>query len=275
MILKFEKIPLKERFFMISWSIYLIIKILGTSFYLKYFPDHINFYLVIICIFPLMLHEMINMKRSYRELVGIVICIFLVILTMRLKFMGGGGTDVALMFTFIYCGRKISYSRVAKLTIFVTGSCLCFIILSGFLGVIPNYIAYGARIRQYVGFRYALFGPAYMFNITLLFLYIKQQKISWKAILILTVCNWCLYVWTNSRLSFGLTELALIYALIAKSKWNWLNKKHWWYWLVVLSFALCAVTSLIGTVVYSENNKILSLTNSFLGGRLADRKSVV
>ena len=47
-LIKLEKIPQEERLFMLAWVMYLIIKILSATFYLKYFPKHLNFYLVCI-----------------------------------------------------------------------------------------------------------------------------------------------------------------------------------------------------------------------------------
>lgn len=275
MKIKIEKIPQSELLYMLAWFFYLTVKIFGTSFYAKYFPAHSNLYLVCICVVPLVVHELINMKRSYRELLGVVVCIIFIVLTMRLKLMGGGGTDVALMFTFIYCGRRVAFRRIAKVTIAITLTSLCFIILSGFLNIIPNYIEYGTRVRQYIGFRYALFGPAFMFNVTLLFLYIKQQSINWKLIIALAVSNLLLYIWTDSRLSFGLTMLALLFAVVAKHKWDYFNKKHWWNWGVVFSFIICAMTSLGCTFLYSNSNSILRILNEFFGGRLSLGKSSI
>lgn len=275
MVIKLEKIPQEERLFMLAWVMYLIIKILSATFYRKYFPEHLNFYLVCICVLPLIFYELVNLKRSYRELLGLMICILFIFLTMRLRFMGGGGTDIALMFTFIYCGRRVSFRRIAKVTIVVTLICLGWVILSSFLGIIPNYVEYGTRVRQYIGFRYALFGPAFMFNVTLLFLYIKQQTISYKLIIVLAICNWLLYVWTDSRLSFGLTMISLLFALMGKYKWDYFNQKHWWYWAVIFSFVICAVISLCCTVMYSGDNLILKSINDFFGGRLSLGKSSI
>ena len=267
--IKIETIPQKEKPFIWAWIIYLAVKILTTSFYARFLPEHINLFLICICIPLLILHELINLKSSYKELLGIVVCFILIIITMRLKFMGGGGTDIALMFTFIYCARKVSFCRVAKYTIGETSFLVAFIIISSFLGIIDNYMETGARFRQYVGFRYALFGPAFLFNVTLLLIYIRKMEISWKEIVIVSLADIFLYIWTDSRLSFGLTLLALLFAIIAKYKWKYFNQKHWWYWLVVFSFAICAFISFIMTVRYDSGNEFLKNLNRFLGGRLS------
>lgn len=252
-----------------AWIVYASIKILYTSFYARFFPEHINFYLVCICIPLLILHELLNMKSSYRELLGVVICVAFIIITMRLKFMGGGGTDIALMFTFIYCARNVSFRRVAKYTVGVTSFLIVFVIISSFLGIIINYVETGSRVRQYLGFRYSLFGPAFLFNITLLVMYIKQRDISWKSIAILLVANVLLYKWTDSRLSFGLTLVALVFSIVAKFHWNYFERKHWWYWLVVFSFLICALVSLLMTIKYTPSNQFLKIVNDIFGGRLS------
>ena len=55
---------------------------------------------------------------------------------------------------------------------------MVFIIVSAQLGIIQDYIYSNvARVRHYLGFRYALFGPTFLFNITGLVLYVKKAKI--------------------------------------------------------------------------------------------------
>lgn len=269
MKVKIERIPSNEKAFVIAWCIYLIVKILKTSFYAKYFPAHDTALLAAFCIPLLILHEMQNIKNSYKELAGIVVCILFVLITMRLKFMGGGGSDIALMFIFIYSARKVSLLRIFKLTIIITTLMICFIVGSSFLGIIKNYVAYGTRTRQYLGFRYMLFGPAFLFNITLLYLYIKQNTITWKGLSMLVFVNLLFYIWTDSRLSFGLSIIAIIFSIIVNYNWVYFNKKHWWYWGVVFSFLICFICSLVLTIIYSSESAWLRRLNGFFGGRLS------
>lgn len=266
--IKVEKIPENEKVFSLAWIIYLVFNILYTSFYAKYFPEHYIKLLIVCCLPLLVIHELQNSKNSYKELIGIVICILFVLIAMRLRFMGGGGSNIALMFIFIYCARKVSLQRIYKLTIFITAFMLIFIIGSSFLGIIENYIDYGTRIRQYLGFRYTLFGPAFLFNITLLYLYLKQNKITWRGIMVLLTANVLLYLWTDSRLSFGLSAFAIFFSLIFKRYWDYYTQKHWWYWFVVLSFPICSVVSLILTVFYSPKKTWMSQLNHFFNSRL-------
>ena len=268
MKIKIERIKKNEKPFVLAWIIYLVVKILKTSFYARFFPEHDTMLLIACCLPLLFIHELQNIKSSYKELVGIAICILFVLITLRLRFMGGGGSDIALMFIFIYCARKVSLHSIFKLTIIVTAFMTAFIIGSSFLGIIKNYVDYGTRIRQYLGFRYMLYGPALLFNITLLYLYVKQISITWKGIMFLFFANTLLYLWTDSRLSFGLSILAIIFAVLAKHYWDYLNKRHWWYWIVVFSFLICAVVSLVLTVMYTPEKTWLYQLNKLFGGRL-------
>lgn len=269
MKIKIERIPQGEKTFIIAWCIYLVVKILKTSFYARYFPEHDTVLLMAVCIPLLIIHELQHMKSSYKELIGIVTCILLIFIVLRLKFMGGGGSDIALMLIFIYCSRDISLDIVFKITIVITSLMLVFIIGSCFLGIIPNYIDYGSRTRQYLGFRYTLYGPAFLFNITLLYLYIKQNKITWVGTGIVVLANILVYQWTGSRLSFGLSVIAILFAIAVKYFWNYFNRRHWWYWIVVFSFLICAVSSLILTVTYSTENAWLSYLDKIGGRRIS------
>ncbi len=269
MKIKIERVPQGEKAFVIAWCIYLVVKILKASFYARYFPEHDTALLIAVCIPILVIHELQYLKSSYKELIGVAICILLICIVMRLKFMGGGGSDIALMFIFIYCARKVSLNKVFKLTIVITSSMLVFVIGSSFLDIIPNYVDYGSRIRQYLGFGYTLYGAAFLFNVTLLYLYIKQNKITWMGIGILAFANVLIYRWTKSRLSFGLSILAILFAMVVKHYWNYFNRKHWWYWIVVFSFLVCAVMSLILAVIYSPESMWLSYLDKVFGRRLS------
>ena len=69
------------------------------------------------------------------------------------------------MFLFSFGARKINFKRICRVTALITSILLIFVILSSFLGVIPNYLLFfNDRSRHYLGFRYALNAPAFWFN---------------------------------------------------------------------------------------------------------------
>ena len=96
---------------------------------------------------------------------------------------------------------------------------MLFIIISlSLVGVIPNYEfdAGSSRPRFFLGFGYALFPPAYFFNIAALILYLKKDKVNIVLIFVEALVNYWLYIKTDSRLSYGLTLLVIIASLVIK-----------------------------------------------------------
>ena len=140
--------------------------------------------------------------------------------------------------------------------------------MSSYLGWITNYITYdGGREREYVGFRYSLFGPAILCNIIFLKVYLEKDNIKWRTLMFLIIGNYALYEFTDSRLTFGLGMILLILTILIKmfSKFKivLMNK------ILIVSYVVSGLLSLYFTIGYNHLSEWQSNINEFLGGRLS------
>lgn len=259
-----QKLQKKEFLFLISYVIYMSVFILLLSFYSKYLPEKFDRYILLLCVALLAINEIIFSKINFRTMMGLIICLLLFGISFSTN-----GNAIAGMIIFIYCGRNIPFEKIAKWTIFISSVMVTFIVTSSFLGIINDYVSYsGGRVRHYLGFRYALWPSTLVFNISLLVIYYKNIRMKWKDVTILLLINSFFFYFTNSRLSFGLSILSLLMAMIYRYYHKSLNRWNFVYRILVFSFIICAVISYVLTVTYSSAVRWKRELNLVLGDRL-------
>lgn len=255
-----------EKAFFCALILYLITAFLCTSFYAPYvigWPARIAH---LICVFLLVLNELSDLHLSKETLMKIAICVFLYGIA---AYHDGPMSDPALLFVFIFCGRNISFEKIAKMSLYASCILLGFIIVSSYIGIITNYVEnYDNRRREYLGFLYSLYPAAHMSNITSLTMYLKRKSIDWKVVSILVLANIWIFVKTNSRLSFGLSMLTICLVFVFQYLPKLLENNKIIHMGMKLSFALSASVSVIFTLLYSEKNFLMNFLNRFFGNRL-------
>lgn len=255
-----------EKAFFCALILYLITAFLCTSFYAPYVIGWPARIVHLICVFLLALNELSNLDISRETVIKAAICIFLYGIA---AYHDGPMSDPALLFVFVFCGRNISFEKIAKTSLYVSCILLVFIIVSSYVGIITNYVEnYDDRRREYLGFLYSLYPAAHMSNITSLIVYLKRKSIDWKTALILVIANILIFVKTNSRLSFGLSILTLCLVLVFQYVPKLLKNNKIVHMGMKLSFVLSAGVSFICTLLYSKHNFLMQKLNVFLGNRL-------
>ena len=257
-----EKSSLKNLLFYFAYSIYLGYNLLDTSFYSK----NINVFgnlLIIIVLVMLILKEVIDFKVNSRDLT-----LFIILAIIGGLFFNYMGYNYAMLPFFVYSARNVNTTTIVKISYRISLVLLIFIIVSSYLGWITNYITYdGGREREYVGFRYSLFGPAILCNIIFLKVYLEKDNIKWRTLMFLIIGNYALYEFTDSRLTFGLGMLLLILTILIKffSKFKrvLMNK------ILIGSYVVSGLLSLYFTIGYNHLSEWHSNINEFLGGRLS------
>lgn len=257
-----EKSSLKNLLFYFSYSIYLGYNVLDTSFYSK----NINVFgnlLIIIVLVMLIFKEVIDFKVNSRDLT-----LFIILAIIGGLFFNYMGYNYAMLPFFVYSARNVNTTTIVKISYRISLVLLIFIIVSSYLGWITNYITYdGGREREYVGFRYSLFGPAILCNIIFLKVYLEKDNIKWRTLMFLIIGNYALYEFTDSRLTFGLGMLLLILTILIKlfSKFKrvLMNK------ILIGSYVVSGLLSLYFTIGYNHLSEWHSNINEFLGGRLS------
>ena len=257
-----EKSSLKNLLFYFAYSIYLGYNLLDTSFYSK----NINVFgnlLIIIVLAMLIFKEVIDFKVNSRDLT-----LFIILAIIGGLFFNYMGYNYAMLPFFVYSARNVNTTTIVKISYRISLVLLIFIIVSSYLGWITNYITYdGGREREYVGFRYSLFGPAILCNIIFLKVYLEKDNIKWRTLIFLIIGNYVLYEFTDSRLTFGLGMLLLILTILIKFfsrfKRVLMNK------ILIGSYVVSGLLSLYFTIGYNHLSEWHSNINELLGGRLS------
>lgn len=177
-----------------------------------------------ICILILILKEVYRKAISFKDIFTFIVCIGLSFIL--LKSMNGQYALLPL-FVLIYSARDIEFRKIAKFTVIFSALILLIVIISAKLNIIQNYIYINdkGRVREYLGFRYALYPSTILFNIIALDLYINFKKCSKSKFIFWALLNYWLYTYTNSRLTFGLGLILILVIFIFKIFPNILMRK--------------------------------------------------
>lgn len=249
--------------FFFAYGLYIFIGIMNISFF-QIYTNNITKYINILCMLILLYNELLNKKICIKE---IFLLLFISLLAFPVMIHNNG--TLFIMILFIYCARSIDFRKIAKFSLLESILLLFLVIFSSKIGIITNYISTeGGRIREYLGFRYALFSPMILFNITALELYLHKDKFSPFRYIILFILNYYVYIKTDSRLSFYLSILLILFIAILTRFPNFFKKRNVLCKIMVFSFILCSIFSLVTTINYDYSNPYMSKLNEILGRRL-------
>ncbi len=265
MYITIHKIKNEDLLFFIAYGLFLIFSILSTTFYYKYFMGTpyslIKYTSVILLIF----RELMNNKYTVRSFSLGLLFAFLVFITRSQSTLSA----VAFILIFVFCARNIKFDEIARFSLLITIPLLIFVILSAYFGIIDNYVSLSSNhVRNYLGFRYVLYAPAFLFNITGLYLYLKKDRVKWFALIVLLIINLWMFLQTNARLSFYLSCFMILAFGLMKVCPNFFERKHILCWLMIFSFVILFILCLYLTVTYDSSVPWQNQLNSFLGGRL-------
>ena len=253
---------LKNMLFYIPYVAYLLYSLLNTSFYAKYINSYGKI-LFAFCVLLLILKEFLGARFTSRD--GVLALVLIVITGYFYMYFGLTQT---LLPIFIYSARNMEVNKILRISYVISLVMLVFIILSSYLGIIQNYIYYSAlRERQYLGFRYALYPSSILCNIIFLKVYIEKENVSWVSLICLLIGNYILFQYTDSRLTFMLGVVLIIFSAIMKKSQKFreilLNRVFIW------SFLVLALLSIYATLNYDYLSDWQSDLNEALGGRLS------
>lgn len=251
---------------------------IALSIFLIYTTLNLTLYLIVIsqfwkpvymlCVALLLIYEIFDNGISLRQICYLLIVFGLVVGVVSIA-EGATMNSVAMLMLFMFCGRKISFRDIAKLSLMVTAILLLFIIVSSQIGVIQNYVLEsGGRRREFLGFRYALYAPALFSNIAMLWIYIRRRNYSLVEAGLLGLIDYYFYMKTDSRLSFLLTMGFIIVSLFLKRYEKEIHNNTLVCWGTISSFVIGAVVSFRFTIKYNPYYQFQSGINAILGNRL-------
>jgi len=242
--------------FFISLAIYIIISIFNKTFYGQYIPQAAIKAGLLACIALLFLHEFAKLYiKSYnlKEILHLL-AVFAVFMVCT-RFLG---TKTATLFLYIYSSRDVDFKQTARLASWIAFALFCFVILSAEVGIIRNYISVGSdgRIREYLGFTYALPPAMILANITALQVYIKKDCMPTGQIIFWALLNTWLFSKTDSRLSYFTAMFFLILAFLFRINLDWtkiFDKFRFLAKITAFSFIICMTVSILIIAFYDKN----------------------
>ena len=259
-----------DLWFFIPYTIWLWYQALSITFFWVEFRGEKFDHIILYCVLALVIRELFLLKDvSKKEVIGALCILWMIII---LSPFPDRYSYLSLLIV-IYCMRNTDYKKVLAVTGFVVAGVLLYTFFSAYTGRIQNYVITqsGDRTRQFLGFRYALFGPAMCFNVTAIYVYLRNKNIKIFELAIIGVLSFIVFRFTDSRLSFYFTLLLLILTVVIKH-FSLENRKILYY-LLAASFILCFLISIMAALHYDATNPILAKLNTILGSRLQLMKS--
>ena len=256
-----------DMLYFISFGLFMVSSILSTSFFYKHFLGRPYNHLQMTCMGLLLAYEIVS-NRTRQNWIGLAVCAALFAITKRIS-VEGSQQQVVMMFAYIYCARNIPFAKIARFTLNVSIVTVLAVVLSSYFGLVQNVAASkNGRVRDYLGFRYALFLPGILLNMTALWIYIKKNTVTVWGCLIWAAANLYVYTQTDSRISFLIAEGLLAAALFMKYLPKVTEKLKPLWVLAAGSFAICIPLSLIFTALYDGSLAWMRKLNSMLESRL-------
>ena len=255
--------------YFLSFGLFLTTSILSTSFYYSWFMGKSYMWLQIGCVALLAAYELRcgGLKAQNWVALGITVALFAIAFWVSA---GNLHRIVALMFLYIYCGRRIHLAKILGFTLNLSIFAVLAVVLGGYLGIIDNVVtAKGGRIREYLGFRYALYLPGILLNMTALWIWLRKDKVSLPGALIWALANWFVYYKTDSRISFALAVALIVAALAMRFFPRAVAKLHGLFGVMALAFVIFGAFSLIMTAVYDDTIPWMRDLNRMLESRLS------
>lgn len=251
-----------------SYGLFLITSLLSTSFYYRCFIGDTYSRLQIMCLVMLIFREyrIGGLRQNW-----IALAVLIAMAALSLQFTIGNLTRlVPLMFFYIYGARNIHFVRIARFSLWVSAVVVCLVVFSGYLGIIDNVVvAKGTRVREYLGFRYALYLPGILLNMTALWIYLRQDQVPVSGALLWTIVNTFVYLRTDSRISFALAEGLLAIALLLRFVPRLKRGLRWLWGSLTVSYVLSAAFSYVFTGIYNATVPWMRRLNSMLESRLS------
>lgn len=265
-----------DLFFFLSYGLFLTTSLLSTSFYYRYFMNNPLMVMQIICAVLLLVHEIRSGGLRVQNWIGFAVTMAMACIGFTIS-SGNLLRLVPMMFLYIYCARNIHFAKIARFSLDLSIVVVCLVVCSGYLGIIDNVVvAKGSRVREYMGFRYALYLPGLLLNMTGLWIYLHKDKPPITGSILWAAINLLVYIKTDSRISFALALVLLAAAQAMRFLPKVVEKLRALWAVLVASFGISGVVSVAMTAVYDSNVAWMRKLNSMLESRLSlGKKSLV
>ena len=254
----------KESVFLAIYSMFLVLSIIRLSFFARYFSTITNIYNYFCLLFLALYEIVLNRTITLRSLVELI---FFALISVIICVKTPSFFAIMLIIAFMFVGRNINFDVIAKTTYIADFICLITIVASSYLGGIVNYVSDSGR--KYMGFLYALYAPAILFNCVTNYIYSHRDLIKWKSLLLFAIINWFFFTETRSRLSSCFTFAIIIIACFMVHNKKFLKKSGKILSVFIPIYIICAIASIYIVVEYRSNIVWMNGLNQVLGHRIS------
>lgn len=252
----------KEFLFWIAYIVYLIFSIMQTTFFQEYLLGYYNF-IYMFCAGLLLAQELLSGGWTKKTFIGIIVFTILVMLSIYIN-----ERQIMIMLMLVYAGRHVDFRKISRYTVVITSLLVLFTIMCAKFGIILNYVSTSTgEERNFLGFRYVLYGPAFLTNVILLEIYSKKDKIKYGELTLWFLIATWFYKNTHSRLAFYLSILMIAFALVMKLNVHLLDNRKVIRWIMSISFLWIGGAALL-LIVFYNGQGIMKALNDVLTDRL-------
>lgn len=263
-----RKVKTENLFFFLPYGVFLFFAILSTSMYYRFFYGAVYTRILFFCLCMLVGGMLINLRYDRKSFFDLIFCwiVYVIIGLINNNMI----STLAYIPLFVYSSRNIKFDKIAWFTVKLTLITVFLVIISSHIGLIDNHVVHSAtgRVREYLGFRFALFPSAFVFNITCLWLFLKREKVRLLDMVFLFVLNYYAFSKTDSKLSFYLAILLIALFTINRIKPGIIFKNNAIYSVLTMSFVVCFIVSLLLVYCYAKGFSWAYTVNEFLGNRI-------
>ena len=142
-----------------------------------------------------------------------------IILFLLFNFVFSFDKSTLLVVFIIFIAKDVNYESIITVSLWVTIGMLLFIFGSCTLGLIENRIyvqEFGTRVRYSWGFSYANMPSKFFLSITMMVIYLRKSKITFKEIILLLLLNSVFYLGTTTRMPLIIAISIILGAIIIK-----------------------------------------------------------
>lgn len=240
-------------YFFAGYAIWLIVAILNTTTLSAYF-GHVNILYAIVPVFFL-LHEIFTVREhTTGELVFAVILIFLNLQTFLF-----GNNDLFAFSMLLFCGRRVAFSEIAKVTVILQTVTTILIVTLSSLGLIDNVsnIRADGTTRISLGFAYVTFLSYIFLNIVLLWVWLRNKSMRFSEYLLLGICDTVVFYYTDARNGCCLIYLVLVVSFIINRCNDKLIHKKGIDFFIQYDYIICAIFFLSISLLFIFFSNIL------------------
>jgi hypothetical protein len=186
-----------------------------------------------------------------------------------LAVMGSGNKTLIFYFLILLAAKDVEKSRIIKITLFVQTAVMVLIISMSQIGILPDNIADAdTRARHSLGFEWANTAPFFYFFMMMSYIYLRKEKLRVIEIIIMEAINYVFYILTDTRMSFALSSLMLVYVFLMKFYWQNRSDKIQKNKFLILAPAVMCIAAIGIHVFYNPDNNRWQSLNTLLSGRL-------